>query len=59
MQVEARVIPVEGISKVPGIVDDVAEAEARQQKSELLLLNLATGLVILLLSCIWVAIALD
>ncbi len=64
MHIEARVIPVEGISKVPGLAEafdrDLEQAaEARRQKSELLLLNVATGLAVLLVSCAWVALALD
>jgi hypothetical protein len=63
MRINARVIQVEGISKVPGIAqtfDDELEAmEARRERSELLLLNVATGLAIMLVSCAWIAIALD
>jgi hypothetical protein len=59
MRIEARVIPVEGVSKIPGVIEDVSEAEARQQKDELLLLNVATALAVLLVSCAWIAIALD
>jgi hypothetical protein len=59
MRIEGRVIPVEGISRIPDIAHDVEEAEARQQRAELLLLNVATGLAVLLVSCAWIAIALD
>jgi hypothetical protein len=59
IRIEGRVIPVEGISRVPDITHDVEEAEARRQRSELLLLNVATGLAVLLVSCAWIAIALD
>jgi hypothetical protein len=63
MRIEARVIPVDGISEIPGVsqgVDNELEnAEARRQKRELLLLNVATGLSVLLVSCAWIAIALD
>lgn len=59
MRIEARVIPVEGISKVPDIAHDVDDAEARRQKSELLLLNVATALAVLLVACAWIAITLD
>jgi hypothetical protein len=59
MRIEARVIPVEGIAKVPVVSDEVEAAELRRQNSELLLLNVATGLAVLLVSCAWIAIALD
>jgi hypothetical protein len=45
MRIEARVIPVDGISAVPGVsqgIDqEMEDAEARRQKRELLLLNIA------------------
>jgi hypothetical protein len=63
MRTQARVILVDGISKVPGVTDALDQendqAEARRQKRELLLLNVATGLSIMLVSCAWIAIALD
>jgi hypothetical protein len=63
MRIEARVIPVDGISAVPGVrqgIDqEMEDAEARRQKRELLLLNVATGLSVALVSCAWIAIALD
>lgn len=59
MRIEARVIPVEGISEVPVANDDVVQAETRQQKRELLLLNVASGLAVMLVCFAWVAIALD
>jgi hypothetical protein len=59
MRIEAKVIPVDGISKVPAALDDVEAAELQQRKRELLLLNVATGLAVLLVSCAWIAIALD
>jgi hypothetical protein len=63
MRIEARVIPVDGISVVPGVsqgIDqEMEDAEARRQKRELLLLNVATGLSVALVSCAWIAIALD
>lgn len=59
MQIDTSVIPVEGISKVPDIAHDVDQAEARRQKAELLLLNVASALAVLLVSCAWIAIALD
>jgi hypothetical protein len=58
MRIETRVIPVEGISPVPGISDD-GEAEIRQQTRELQLLKIATGLSVLLVACAWIAIAFD
>lgn len=59
MQIEAKVISVEGVSKVPVALDDVEATELQQRKAELLLLNVATGLAVLLVSCAWIAIALD
>lgn len=63
MRIEARVIPVDGISVVPGVsqgIDqEMEDAEARRQKRELLLLNVATGLSVALVSCAWIAITLD
>ena len=63
MRIEARVIPVDGISEVPGVGQgldhEIEDAEARRQKRELLLLNVATGLSVALVSCAWIAIALD
>jgi hypothetical protein len=59
MQIAAKVIPVEGIATIPGIAQDFDEAEVRQQKSELLLLNWATTLAVALVCCAWIAIALD
>ena len=63
MRTQARVIPVEGISKVPGVADavdqEIENAEVQRQKDELLLLNVVTGLSVLLVSCAWIAITLD
>ena len=59
MRIEARIIPVEGVSEVPVAVEDVEKAEARRQRRELLLLNVVAGLSVLLVCCAWVAIALD
>lgn len=63
MRIEARVIPVEGVTQVPDISEafdhDVVDAEARRHRHELLLLNIATALAVMLVSCAWIAIALD
>jgi hypothetical protein len=59
MQIDARVIPMAGISEVPAVADDIENAEARRQRAELFLLNVATGLAVLLISCAWIALALD
>lgn len=59
MQIAAKVIPVEGISAVPGIAHDFDDFEAQQRKSELLLLNWATTFAVALVCCAWIAIALD
>jgi hypothetical protein len=59
MRIEARVIPADGISTVPGITEGEDDAGTRQRKNELLLLNVATGLAVMLVSCAWIAIALD
>ena len=61
MHVETRVIPVEGISRVPvpGIAQELDDGEVRRQREEMLLLNVATALAVLLVSCAWIAIALD
>jgi hypothetical protein len=59
MQIEAKVIPVQGIAEVPDIVEGHEEAEARRHRAELLLLNVATALAIALVTSAWVAIALE
>lgn len=59
MRIEARIIPVEGVSEVPVAQEEVEQAEARRQRRELFLLNVAAGLSVLLVCCAWVAIALD
>lgn len=57
MRVETRVIPVEGISQVPGIIHDNLDTD--QQSGELLLLNVATVLSVAVVCFAWIAIALD
>ena len=57
MRVETRVIPVEGISQVPGIIHDNSDTD--QQSGELLLLNVATVLSVAVVCFAWIAIALD
>ncbi|MGD9925876.1 MAG: hypothetical protein AB7V13_31150 [Pseudorhodoplanes sp.] len=59
MRIETRVIPVEGIAKVPDIAEDFEDGEARRQREEMWLLNIATALAVMLVSCAWIAIALD
>jgi hypothetical protein len=62
MRIETRVLPVDGMAKVPDIGRDLAEietAETRQQRDELVLLNVATALAVALVCCAWIAIALD
>lgn len=59
MRIETRVIPVEGISRVPDVLHDVEDVEIRQQNAELLLMNVATALAVALVSFAWIAIALD
>jgi hypothetical protein len=62
MRIETRVIPVEGISRVPGPARDLNwddDGQTRQQRDELVLLNVATALAVALVSCAWIAIALD
>ena len=63
MRNQARVIPVDGISEITGVNEgldhEVTDAEAQRQKRELLLLNVATGLSVMLVSCAWIMIALD
>lgn len=63
MRIETRIMPVEGMAKVPGmgrdLADEIQTAEARQQRDELVLLNVATGLAVALVCCAWIAIALD
>jgi hypothetical protein len=59
MRIEARIIPVEGVSEVPLAIEDAERAEARRQRRELLLLNVVAGLSVLLVCCAWVAIALE
>lgn len=60
MRIETAVIPVEGVSRVPAISETIDVAiDDRQQKAELRLLKVATGLAITLVSCAWAAIALD
>lgn len=61
MRIETRVIPVEGISRVPVPARDLygEDAQTRQRRDELVLLNVVTGLAVALVSCAWIAIALD
>lgn len=59
MQVKTRVVPVEGISKVPGIAHDFDDGATRQRRDELLLLNVVTGISVALVCFAWIAIALD
>jgi hypothetical protein len=63
MRIETRVLPVDGMAKLPAsgrdIAADIETAEARQQRDELLLLNVATVLSVALVCCAWIAIALD
>ncbi len=59
MSINMRVIPVEGVTALPDIAELPKEADIRRDKRELLLLNVATGLAVLLVSCAWVLLALD
>jgi hypothetical protein len=59
MRVETKVIPVEGISKVPGIPHDFDDGATRQRRDEFLLLNVVTGISVALVCLAWIAIALD
>jgi len=63
MRIETRVVPVDGMSKVPGmgrdLADEIDTAEASQRRDELVLLNVATALAVALVCCAWIAIALD
>jgi hypothetical protein len=57
-----RVIPVEGVTKLPDFAaqaDSFEERRARRERNELLLLSTATGLSVVLVSCAWVLLALD
>ena len=59
MQIETKVIPVEGISAVPGIAHDAERTERVRRREEMRLLNVATGLAVMLICAAWIAIALD
>jgi hypothetical protein len=57
-----RVIPVEGVTELPDFAEQAASSEdllRRRERNELLLLSIATGLSIVLVSCAWVLLALD
>lgn len=59
MSVNIRVIPVEGVTALPDIADLPNEADIRRDKRELMLLNIAAGLAVSLVSCAWVLLALE
>jgi hypothetical protein len=57
-----RVIPVAGVTALPDFAAQAASAEQlreRRERNELLLLSIATGLSIVLVSWAWVFLALD
>jgi hypothetical protein len=54
-----QVIPVDGIIELPEIAEQVSTSETLRERNELLLLHVATGLSIALVSVAWVLLALD
>ncbi len=59
MSPSARVIPVEGITELPDFAAELQEPEARDEQGDLLLLNVTTGLSVILICCAWILLALD
>lgn len=59
MSVNIRVIPVDGVTALPDIAELPNEVDIRRGKRELLLLNVAAGLAVSLVSCAWVLLALE
>ena len=59
MSVNIRVIPVDGITALPDVAELPNEVDIRRDKRELLLLNIAAGLAVSLVSCAWVLLALE
>ena len=59
MPAQVLVIPVDGVIELPDFPEQTEAAEDRRQQNELLLLNVATGLSVLLVSVAWVLLALD
>lgn len=59
MSVNIRVIPVDGVTALPDIAELPNEVDVRRDKRELLLLNIAAGLAVSLVSCAWVLLALE
>ncbi len=58
MSSDIRIIPVPGITELPEIVEGEDEArERRRHWREMLLLNVATGLSLVLVSCAWILLA--
>ena len=50
---------VDGIAQAGRVAEGDDDAGMAQQRNELLLLNITTGLAVLLVCCAWIAIALD
>ena len=59
MSVNIRVIPVDGVTALPDIAELPNEVDIRRDERELLLLNIAVGLAVSLVSCGWVLLALE
>lgn len=59
MSINIRVIPVEGVTALPDVAELPNEADTRRDKRDLLLLNIAAGLAVSLVSCAWVLLALE
>ncbi len=59
MSVNMRVIPVDGVTAIPDVGDLPNEVDIRRDRRELLLLRIATGLAVSLVSCAWVLLALE
>ena len=59
MSVNIRVIPVDGVTALPDIDELRNEMDIRRDKRELLLLNIAAGLAVSLVSFAWILLALE
>jgi hypothetical protein len=56
---QVQVIPVDGVIELPDFPEQAEISERLREQNELLLLNVATGLSVLLVSVAWVLLALD
>ena len=59
VSVNIRVIPVDGVTALPDIAELPNEVDIRRDERGLLLLNIAAGLAVSLVSCAWILLALE